>query len=120
LARCPHLPTHTACPAPPLLYYPKIPSQTSYRFTLPRKVKIYEYFAISDGKTSVFTNQDQLPEYKGPGILDPNTVSYYNLFINGVLQPKQNYHVSEGKLTLKTKDVPMKNAIIALQMIKIS
>ena len=46
------------------------------------------------------------------GILDPNKVSYYSLFINGILQPKANYEIEEGRLTLKTEDVPPKDSTI--------
>lgn len=106
-------------PAPPLLCYPKVDAQQSFRLVFPKKVTMYEFFALSDGKSKIFTNEDQLPEYRGPGILDPATVSCCNLFINGVLQPKENYEVTKGKLILKTADAPIKNAVIALQMIKI-
>lgn len=119
MARCVHNPSNPEAP-PPLLFHPKLPMQKSYRFTLPKKVKVYEYFALGDGKTYIFTDRDQLPEYRGSGILDPSTVSFYNLFINGVLQPKENYQVTKGKLILKTDDAPVKNAVIILQMVKIT
>lgn len=40
-----------------------------------------------------------------------------NLFINGVLQPTKNYVVEQGRISLKTVDVPIKGAPIILQML---
>lgn len=79
----------------------------------------YQYNTLSDGKKSIFTNEDELKEYGDKGILDPESVSYINLFINGVLQPPSVYHVKEGLLILKTIDIPPKNAPIILQFISI-
>ncbi|TQE88079.1 DUF4183 domain-containing protein, partial [Ureibacillus terrenus] len=39
-------------------------------------------------------------------------------FINGVLQPKENYEVECGMLKLITEDLPPKGAPIILQMFK--
>ncbi len=52
-------------------------------------------------------------------ILPPCDVSYYNLFINGVLQPPDVYTVAKGKMFLQTDDIPIANAPIILQMITI-
>ncbi|TKH05288.1 DUF4183 domain-containing protein [Peribacillus simplex] len=49
-------------------------------------------------------------------IPDPSKVSYMNLFINGVLQPHDNYTVEKGKLKLNTIDIPIKGTPIILQM----
>lgn len=78
---------------------------------------VYHYNALSDGIKRIYTNDDELTEYGNRGILDPNEVSYYNLFINGVLQPKVNYEIEKGKLTLKTEDVPLKDSTIIITFI---
>jgi len=83
------------------------------------QVETYQYNAISDGVKAIYTNEDELTEYGDRGILDPKKVSFINLFINGVLQPKSLYEVEEGKLILKTKDVPIRGVPIILQFITI-
>lgn len=109
---------YTAPYPPPLLSYPQLPPAT-FRHVPPAKVKLYEFVAMADGKKKIFTDADQLAEYQGEGILNPATVSYINLFINGVLQPRANYRVEEGKLTLLTEDAPPQGAPIMLQMVKV-
>ncbi|MBU0940685.1 MAG: DUF4183 domain-containing protein [Bacteroidetes bacterium] len=83
----------------------------------PKNVFSQEFFAISDGFKRIFTEEDGLTEYGNQKVLNPTNVSYTNLFINGVLQPKKNYDIEEGKLTLLTDDVPSVGAPIILQMI---
>ncbi|MGO4886879.1 DUF4183 domain-containing protein [Anaerobacillus sp. MEB173] len=83
------------------------------------EVDTYQYNALSDGVSSIYTNQNELKEYGERGILDPKTVSYINLFINGVLQPPNTYEVKEGYLRLKTNDIPQRNTPIILQFITI-
>lgn len=83
------------------------------------QVDTYEYNVISDGNKTVYTNEDELKEYGDRGILNPNDVSFINLFINGVLQPKVLYEVQEGMLLLKSTDVPPKGAPITLQFVTI-
>lgn len=83
----------------------------------PLKTEVYQYNALSDGKKTIYTNQDELKEYGDRGILDPNEVSYYNLFINGVLQPKANYIIEKGLLLLQTKDIPLKGSPIIIAFI---
>ncbi|WP_412674571.1 DUF4183 domain-containing protein [Aeribacillus composti] len=46
--------------------------------------------------------------------MDLITVSFTNLFINGVLQPKACYHVEIGKMTILTVDVSLKGIPIIL------
>ena len=75
---------------------------------------IYQYNTLSDGIKKIYTNSDELIEYGDRGILDPNNVSYFNLFINGVLQPHINYEIQQGLLILKTEDVPLKNSTIII------
>lgn len=78
---------------------------------------VYQYNALSDGHKKIYTNDDELTEYGDRGILDPNEVSFFNLFINGVLQPKVNYEIHKGLLFLKTEDVPIKGSTIIISFI---
>ncbi|WDV47430.1 DUF4183 domain-containing protein [Clostridiaceae bacterium M8S5] len=73
------------------------------------------YFAISDGIKTQFTNADGIAEYSSDNIPNPSTVSFFNLYINGVLQPPVNYSVNENLLTLTTTDIPLANSPIILQ-----
>lgn len=83
----------------------------------PKQVVSQEFFTISDGHRRNFTEEDGLMEYGKQKILSPMKISYMNLFINGVLQPKMNYEVDEGHLKLLTEDIPLKGTPIILQMI---
>jgi len=100
------------------LNLPCIPKQEKY-FISPRKVLIYEFYAISDGCSLVYKDKDVFCEVAKQEILDPREISYMNLFINGVLQPYENYIVKKGEIRLKTVDVPIKGAPIILQMVKV-
>ena len=77
----------------------------------------YQYNARSDGIKKVYTNDDEIKEYGDQGILDPHQVSYFNLFINGVLQPKVNYELHEGLLVLKTEDAPLQGSPIIITFV---
>lgn len=81
------------------------------------KADVYHFSTLSDGIKKIYTNDDELEEYGNRGILCPNQVSYYSLFINGVLQPKINYEIQKGLLTLKTEDVPLKNSTIIITFV---
>lgn len=83
------------------------------------RAEVYQYTTLSDGNKKVYTNEDELKEYGTRGILDPASVTFYSLFINGVLQPKVNYEIQEGLLLLKTNDAPPKNSTIILSFITI-
>jgi hypothetical protein len=78
-----------------------------------------QFVTISDGVKRIYTNQDGLKGYGNTNILDPNTVSYVNLFINAMLQPSTLYHVQKGVLILTSQDIPKKGVPIILQFIKI-
>ncbi|WP_099468072.1 DUF4183 domain-containing protein [Konateibacter massiliensis] len=78
---------------------------------------VYQYNTLSDGVKRIYTNDDELIQYGDRGILDPNDVSFFNLFINGVLQPKVNYEIQKGLLLLKTEDVPIKDSAIIISFI---
>ncbi|WP_243658083.1 DUF4183 domain-containing protein [Priestia megaterium] len=76
------------------------------------------YFTFSDGQKLEYLNRDAVPQYGDTQILSPDKVSYINLFINGILQPKSTYTVEEGKLTLE--ESPSKDVPITLQFIIIN
>ncbi|WP_018756226.1 DUF4183 domain-containing protein [Paenibacillus terrigena] len=81
------------------------------------KVETFQYITISDGVKNTYTNQDGLIQFGSSVILNLNTVSYMNLFINGILQPTNVYQVSEGILTI---DGVQENGVpITLQFIRI-
>lgn len=77
------------------------------------------YIALSNGKKNEYTNKDSLPEYHGSGIFSPKNVSYYNLFVNGMLQPKSNYTIRDGLLEFNTNDIPAENVSIVIEFITI-
>jgi len=81
------------------------------------KAEVYQYNALSDGNKKTYKNEDELKEYGDNGILDPKKVSYFTLYINGVIQPRANYDLEDGSLTLKTKDAPLKNSIITINFV---
>lgn len=72
----------------------------------PLDAEVYHYNAIAKEHQRIFRNEDELTEYSNRGILSPEDVSYYQLLINGVLQPKCSYRLQEGILELQTTDVP--------------
>ena len=81
------------------------------------EAEVYQYNAVSTGTKREFTNEDEIIQYGDQGILDPNAVSYYFLYINGVLQPDENYDLEAGKLTLKTDDIPIPNAPVVISFV---
>ncbi|MGF7056654.1 DUF4183 domain-containing protein [Brassicibacter mesophilus] len=81
------------------------------------RAEVYQYNALSKSGKNVYTNKDELSEYGNQGILDPNEVSYYNLFINGILQPMTNYRIEKGLLLLETDDVPLEGSPIIITFI---
>lgn len=111
--------TYNETVPPPLLTLPQLSEQKFYWYASPRKVKIYEFNTTPNGCQRVFTDQDALKQYGKQSILASHKVSYMNLFVNAVLQPKENYKVEEGKITLLTDEMPRSGTPINLQMIKI-
>ncbi|WP_137791046.1 DUF4183 domain-containing protein [Bacillus sp. E(2018)] len=106
-----------SCPAPvPFPPFPPVPPS-------PRllRVETYQYTTVSDGIKRIYTNDDRYLEYESTEILNPNTVSYINLFVNGMLQPSSFYEVEEGRLTLlpSAGPVPDQGIPLILQFIKI-
>lgn len=80
-------------------------------------VTVWQYNTISDGTKKIYTNADEIIEYGDHGIPGPCDVSYFNLYCNGVLQPKVNYSIERGILKLNTTDAPVKGAPIVLESI---
>lgn len=78
-----------------------------------------QYSAVSDGTKKRYTDKDGIREYGTQGIPSPSEVSYFNLYINGVLQPKVNYQVRKGILELLTCDAPARGAPVILESIAI-
>jgi hypothetical protein len=77
--------------------------------------RVYQYSALARDGQWVFTDGDELTQYGNRGILDPQQVSFQQLFINGVLQPPINYILEKGKLTLTTQDSPLTGAPVILR-----
>ena len=77
--------------------------------------RVYQYSALARDGQWVFTDGDELTQYGNRGILDPQQVSFQQLFINGVLQPSINYVLEKGKLTLTTQDPPLTGAPVILR-----
>ncbi|AOH54685.1 hypothetical protein ABE28_010015 [Peribacillus muralis] len=84
---------------------------------MPKRVVAYEFYAVANGCQRVFVEEDGITDIEKQVIPDPAKVSYMNLFINGVLQPHDNYTVEAGKLTLNTVDAPITGTPIILQTI---
>jgi hypothetical protein len=78
-----------------------------------------QYNAVSDGVKKIYTDVDEIREYGGCGIPSPCEISYFNLYSNGVLQPRGNYRVQKGVLQLTTSDAPVKGAPVILESIAI-
>ena len=81
------------------------------------KAEVYQYNTLSGDNKTMYYDKDELTEYGDRGILDPQKVSYYSLYINGVIQPSANYDIEKGLLTLKTEDVPQQNAPITINFV---
>jgi len=83
------------------------------------QTEVSYYCATANGAARIFTDHDRMLEYDSSVILNPDRVSYINLFINGMLQPPILYDVRRGVLLLKSMDVPPAGAVIMLQFVKI-
>lgn len=81
------------------------------------KAEVYQYNALSDGEKKFYTNADEITEYGSRGILAPEQVSYYHLFVNGVLQSKTAYAVSKGHLNLFSAEPPAKGESVILTFV---
>ncbi|WP_253735924.1 DUF4183 domain-containing protein [Paenibacillus sp. FJAT-26967] len=83
------------------------------------KAKATLFVTFSDGIKRSFRNRDQDPSYGKIRIPSSRSVSYTNLFVNGVLQPTSVYKVSLGRLTLLSREIPEKGVPIILQFVSI-
>lgn len=81
------------------------------------QVDTFQYITVADGVRNAYTNGDGLAQFQSSSILNPGTVSYFNLFINGMLQPLNTYTVTEGLLQID--GVPEQGVPITLQFIRI-
>ncbi|WP_313892100.1 DUF4183 domain-containing protein [Psychrobacillus sp.] len=115
----PYVPHKTNMYFPKPLIIPLTVNRVESKVTHLKEASSHEFFVLSDGNKRIYTESDALSEYGIQKILDPSTVSYMNLFINGILQPKVNYEVTEGKIVLLTEDIPSEECPIILQMITI-
>ncbi|HHW66545.1 MAG TPA: DUF4183 domain-containing protein [Epulopiscium sp.] len=88
----------------------------TYRESLLR-TEVYQYNTLYEEDKKEYTNEDEIPEYGNRGILDPEMVSFFNLYINGVVQPRENYDIEQGKLTLNIVDAPVENAPILIRFV---
>jgi hypothetical protein len=78
------------------------------------------FFALGDGIKRIFTDEDAIIEYGIDKILDPSSVSYLSVFVNGIIQSPVNYTINKGELLFKTEDVPEKNVFITIQFLTIN
>jgi len=99
---------------PIILQYLKIKEENNRLM----KAETYQYNTLASGK-KVYTNTDELTVYGNRGILDPQQISYLNLFINGVIQPKSNYIVEPGILILKAERVPVEGTPISMKFVSL-
>ncbi|MBD0383447.1 DUF4183 domain-containing protein [Paenibacillus sedimenti] len=81
--------------------------------------KTYFFYAVSDGEKNVYTEQDKTPGYGIQRIPSPKSVSYAQVFVNGVLQPKSLYRIRDGSIRFTSDDVPEKGVPIIVQSIRI-
>lgn len=102
----------------PILYRPE-QKISYYRYKIPQKVQVLEYFMKAKNNQRVYSYSDQVEEYRKVEMPPSEEVSYMNLFINGVLQPLRNYEVKQDNLILNTMDLPLPNTTLILQMIKL-
>lgn len=102
--------------SPFLLPFPTLPNPTVITKE-PQKVVVSEFYTHSDGQQKTFTITDCLQHIGEQSIINACDVSFMNLFINGVLQPKANYDIQNGTLVLRTIDAPIEGAPIILQTI---
>ncbi len=75
------------------------------------------YVAVADGVKTTYTDADALTEYGQNGIPDPREVTYCNLYINAVLQPKATYTLKRG--ILKLSEPPPQGKYMVLESVTI-
>lgn len=82
-------------------------------------VETVQYITLAEEGKKIYTNENALKQYGSSDILDPNTVSTINLFVNGVLQPPSIYNVEEGILRLESSDLPPRDAPIIILFVTV-
>lgn len=86
-------------------------------FPTHQSVRNVMYHTLAKQDQFVYTNADGIIAYNSSPILSPNTVSYINLFVNGVIQPLDIYTVETGTLTLLSEISPLPGTPITLQFL---
>ncbi|MED3038485.1 hypothetical protein CBR56_29075 [Bacillus thuringiensis] len=84
------------------------------------RISNFMYHTIAKKKKYKYTNEDALTQHNSSTILSPHEVSYFNLFVNGVIQPLNTYTVNKGELIFLTENLPIIHTPITLQFIIIS
>lgn len=82
------------------------------------KAELYQYNTRANGQRE-YTNADEITMYGDQGILAPQQTSYHYLFINGVIQPKSNYTLEKGLLTLKVAHLPLEGVPMSIQFVSL-
>lgn len=82
------------------------------------KAVIYQYNTLANDQWE-YANADEITMYGDEGILDPQQTSYHYLFINGVIQPKSNYTLEKGLLTLKVAQLPLEGVPMSIQFVSL-
>ncbi|SFX21955.1 protein of unknown function [Thermoactinomyces sp. DSM 45891] len=77
------------------------------------------FYAISDGEKRIYTYNDGVEGYRRSLLLNPNNMTYINLFINGILQPESHFRIKKGKLLLNVDPIPDAGVPIIVQFIQI-
>ncbi|MGE4277446.1 MAG: DUF4183 domain-containing protein [Lawsonibacter sp.] len=75
------------------------------------------YVTASDGDRNSYTDEDAWKAYGCGGIPDPQDMSCWNLFVNGMLQPQDTYEIKKGCLRLH--HVPAKGETILLESMRV-
>lgn len=78
-----------------------------------------QYCAVADGTKRIYTDEDEETQYGVAGIRAPDSVSYYDVYVNGLLLPKIDYQLSEGELEFLTEDVPGKGQPVIIVFVTI-
>lgn len=77
---------------------------------------VTNYFvAVADGIKTIYTDADALPAYGDKGIPSPCEVSFFNLYVNGVLQPAPVYLLKKGSFELS--EAPKAGQYIILESV---
>lgn len=78
---------------------------------------VQQYIAMADGIKRSFTSEDKVKGYGCSGILSPTNVSLYEVFVNGIMQPRSTYILKKDELTFVTEDVPSDGQTVTISFI---